>query len=94
MINARQRAASHRYKKDLDEAWTQFNEVAENIASTHHKSVRRVEGELHLGRSIARTKRSKTSAWNAFCWKKRVSSKETNGDESMNTSNVIFYISC
>jgi hypothetical protein len=86
-INARKQEASRHYKKDLDEAWAEIDKVTENLAITHHKSVRRIQQELHMGG--IRAKSSKTNAWNAFSWKKNRDLKEENernkraeGDES------------
>jgi hypothetical protein len=75
-INARRLEASQSYKKDLGEAWAEIDKVTENLAATHHKSVRRVQGELHMRSSLVRAKHSKTSAWNAFSWKKNMLLKE------------------
>ncbi|KIK13571.1 hypothetical protein PISMIDRAFT_118648 [Pisolithus microcarpus 441] len=41
------------------------------IALANHKSVNHVHHELYLGHNSFRTRRSKLSAWNAFCWKKK-----------------------
>jgi hypothetical protein len=38
-----------------------------------------VQAELHMGRNMARSKRQKTSAWNAFCWKKRQDKGDNDG---------------
>jgi hypothetical protein len=93
-IKIRQREASRRYKQDLDEAWAKIDEATENLAATHHKSVRRVQSELHTGPNMARKRRLKTSAWNAFCWKKNISLKEAKtvvGDESRHDVGSMFY---
>lgn len=82
-IHARQKAAAHRYKRDVDNAWATINKLSEDLATTHHKSLHRVQGELHMGREITQKKRNKTSLWNAFCWKKRT---ECQNDESTSTS--------
>jgi|SRR5580693_8678026 hypothetical protein len=70
-LTARQREAATRYKKDVEDVWTKIDEATEDLAVNHHKSLRRVQSELHMGRLITRTKRQKTNLWNAFCWKKR-----------------------
>lgn len=75
-INARRLEASQNYKKDLGEAWAEIDKATENLAATHHKSVRRVQGELHMRSNLVRAKHSKTSAWNAFSWKKNMMLKE------------------
>jgi len=85
-INARRREASKQYKQDVDKVWAELCEKTENLASTHHKSVRRVQSELHLGQSLAHRRHAKPNAWNAFCWKKRISLKENGDDESKSLS--------
>jgi hypothetical protein len=69
-VNARRRQASQNYRNDLEEAWKKIDEVTENLAATHHKSIRRVQSELHMGSIMAKREHKKTNAWNAFCWKK------------------------
>ena len=44
--------------------------MTENLAATHHKSIHRVQSELHMGSVMAKREHKKTNAWNAFCWKK------------------------
>ncbi|KIK13830.1 hypothetical protein PISMIDRAFT_118101 [Pisolithus microcarpus 441] len=41
------------------------------ITLANHKSINHVQRELYLGHNSFRTRRSKPSAWNAFCWKKK-----------------------
>lgn len=69
-VNARRRNAAEHYQKDLAEAWAKIDETTADLAAVHHKSLRRVQSELHMGHLLSRTKHTKTSAWNAFCWKK------------------------
>jgi len=69
-VNARRRQAAQNYRNDLGEAWKKIDEVTENLAATHHKSIRRVQSELHMGGIMAKREHKKTNAWNAFCWKK------------------------
>jgi hypothetical protein len=83
------RQAAQSFKKDIDDAWAQINEATETIAANHHKSVHRVQGDLYMGRSLSLAKHSKTSAWNAFCWKKNISLK-VSGNESKRCINVIY----
>ncbi|RDB19669.1 hypothetical protein Hypma_013284 [Hypsizygus marmoreus] len=78
-LNARRRHAAESYKKALSEAWTKIDEATEDLAAAHHKTVRRVQSELHMGRQLSRIQRKKTNAWNAFCWKK--SQDKENGPE-------------
>jgi hypothetical protein len=93
-IIARQRAASKRYHEDLRTVWGKMDDEVATIATAHHKSVRRVQRELHMGRSIAHTKQRKTSAWSAFCWKKQQSLKanQENGAFSFNPVFVLIHI--
>jgi hypothetical protein len=67
----RQREAAAKYRDDIEIAWAKIDEATEELATTHHKSLRRIQSDLHMGRHVARRKRIKTSLWNAFCWKKR-----------------------
>jgi dGTP triphosphohydrolase len=69
-LNARRRLAAKRYKDALGETWNTIDKLTEEIAASHHKSVRHVQTELHTGLHRSHTERTKTSAWNAFTWKK------------------------
>jgi hypothetical protein len=69
-INARRRLASQSYQRTLKDTWLKIDELTKNRAVAHHKSIRHVQLELHMGRQVGRTEPKKTSAWNAFCWKK------------------------
>ncbi|KAG6875862.1 hypothetical protein C0992_001988 [Termitomyces sp. T32_za158] len=87
-IIAKRRNASKEYNAALEEAWGTIDETAVNIAATHHKSIRHVQSELHMGRQLAYVKRKKTSVWNAFCWKKSLQNKENLNDDASNTNNA------
>ncbi|KAG2741137.1 hypothetical protein P692DRAFT_201684588, partial [Suillus brevipes Sb2] len=63
-------AKSLRFKQALDDAWRQMDDAAKTIATSHHKSIRRVQNDLYTGRGPLRSKRLKPNIWNAFCWKK------------------------
>ncbi|KAG2752759.1 hypothetical protein P692DRAFT_201706736 [Suillus brevipes Sb2] len=67
---------SFRFKTDLHSAWSEIDETMKSIASSHHKSFRRVQNELCMGHGMLHYQRSKLNAWNAFCWKKRTQEKE------------------
>jgi hypothetical protein len=69
-INARRRLASQSYQRALKDTWGKIDELTENLTIAHHKSIQHVRLELHMGRQISRMGPKKTSAWNAFCWKK------------------------
>ena len=62
---------SLRFKKDLDHAWKSLEDVTKTIASKHHKSVKRVQNELHLGHTKFRSRHNKINPWNAYFWKQR-----------------------
>jgi hypothetical protein len=81
-VKAQQRESQLRYQKDIDDAWAQIDKLTENIAASHHKSIRRVQGALHMGHTISRAKRSKSSAWNAFLRKKTMDLKGAGSGES------------
>ena len=77
-VNARRRQAAQNYQNDLGEAWKKIDEVVETLAATHHKSVRRVQSDIHMGSMITKRVHKKSNAWNAFCWKK--SQNKENGN--------------
>lgn len=61
---------SENFRNALNTTWEQLNESTVKVASTHHKSVKRVRRDLFLGHGALSTQRNKINAWNAFCWKK------------------------
>ncbi|KAG1828057.1 hypothetical protein DFJ58DRAFT_737991 [Suillus subalutaceus] len=69
---------SRQFKDTLDVAWSQINDATRTIATSHHKSIRRVENELYMGHGLLRSKLSKVNTWNAFCWKKSQDAKKEN----------------
>jgi len=69
-LRLNQRAKSLQFKNALEEAWKQLDNTMKTIAVSHHKSIRRVQNDLYIGRGTLRSKRSKLNLWNAFCWKK------------------------
>ncbi|KAG2114527.1 hypothetical protein DEU56DRAFT_748933 [Suillus clintonianus] len=75
-LTARRRENAHQFRSALGDAWNGLDETVKEIASSHHKSFRRVQNDLCLGRGMMRFKRSKLNAWNAFCWKKRQDNQE------------------
>ncbi|KAI6013403.1 hypothetical protein BKA83DRAFT_4063243 [Pisolithus microcarpus] len=68
---AQRRSKKEHFKQDLDNTWQQIDDATKTIALANHKSVNRVRRELYLGHNSFHTRRSKLSAWNAFCWKKK-----------------------
>jgi hypothetical protein len=67
---ARRRQASQCYKNALSETWDTIDKLTEDLSVAHHKSLQRVQSELHMGHRLACKSRKKTNAWNAFTWKK------------------------
>ena len=78
-IAARRRLASQSYKSALRDTWVKIDELTENLAVAHHKSLRQVQLELHMGHQVSHTEHKKTNVWNAFCWKK--SQEKENGQK-------------
>ncbi|KAG1791817.1 uncharacterized protein HD556DRAFT_1432770 [Suillus plorans] len=75
-LTAQRRNKSRQFKTALHNAWSELDDTVKAIASSHHKSFRRVQNDLCMGRGMLRYQRSKLSAWNAFCWKKRHEEKD------------------
>ncbi|KAI5994435.1 hypothetical protein EDD15DRAFT_2165994 [Pisolithus albus] len=84
-LKLNQHDKAERFKRDLDDAWQSLDKVTKTLASKHHKSIRRVENDLHLGHMKFRSRHSKISAWNAFCWKKGQTMHRSNADGGKNT---------
>ncbi|KIK21243.1 hypothetical protein PISMIDRAFT_104387 [Pisolithus microcarpus 441] len=80
---------TEKFKKDLDDAWQSLDKVTKTLASKHHKSVQRVQNDLHLGHMKFRSKHSKISAWNAFCWKKGRTMNQSNENAAGSTSTLL-----
>ncbi|KAG2151061.1 uncharacterized protein EDB93DRAFT_1083771 [Suillus bovinus] len=75
-ITAQHHNKSHQFRVALHNAWDELNETMKTIASSHHKSFRRVQNDLCMGCGMLHYQHSKLSAWNTFCWKKRHEDKE------------------
>ncbi|KAG0699235.1 hypothetical protein DFH29DRAFT_769150, partial [Suillus ampliporus] len=75
-LTARRRENAHQFRSALGGAWNGLDETVKEIASSHHKSFRRVQNDLCLGRGMMRFKHSKLNVWKAFCWKKRQDNQE------------------
>ena len=70
LVNAHRHQASQSYRTELGKAWATIDKLTEDIAENHHKSLHRVQSELHMGRQLASCQHKKTNMWNVFCWKK------------------------
>jgi uncharacterized protein (DUF2237 family) len=77
-LTAQRCQKSKDFKVALDDAWLSIDNAVKTIASSHHKSIRRVTNDLYMGCGGLRFKCSKSNAWNAFCWKKN-QEKDENG---------------
>jgi hypothetical protein len=77
-LTAQCRQKSKDFKVALDNTWLSIDNAVKTIASSHHKSIRRVTNDLYMGRGGLHFKCSKSNAWNAFCWKKN-QEKDENG---------------
>jgi len=75
ILKSNQRKKAERFREDLHDACRSLDKITKTLASKHHKSVRRVRNDLHLGAMKLRSRRGKINAWNAFCWKKRHSDR-------------------
>jgi hypothetical protein len=51
---ARQQQASQNCKNALGETWTTIDKLTQELATSHHKSVQRVQSKLHTGHELAR----------------------------------------
>jgi hypothetical protein len=91
-ITVHQHLASQSYKSALKDTWGKINKLTENLAVAHHKSICQVQLELHMGWQVGLIGRKKTSAWNAFCWKK--SQEKENGINSLFLFLLKFYLYC
>ncbi|KAG1747011.1 hypothetical protein EDD22DRAFT_981916 [Suillus occidentalis] len=81
LLTSQRRQKSRVFRAALDDAWFRIDESVKTIASSHHKSVRRVQNDLYLGHATLRYKHMKSSPWNAFCWKKRQQARDENSQE-------------
>jgi hypothetical protein len=78
LLTASRREKSQRFKAAINNVWASIDESVKMIATSNHRSIRRVQHELYMGQSLLRSKRLKSSAWNAFCWNKNQSVDKEN----------------
>ena len=69
-LNACRLLAVKWYKDALGETWKTIDKLTEEIATSNHKNVCCVQTELYTGLQCSHTECKRTSAWNAFTWKK------------------------
>jgi hypothetical protein len=60
LLTIQRRQKSRVFRATLDDAWFQIDESVKTIASSHHKSVRRVQNDLYLGHAALRYKMLKS----------------------------------
>ncbi|KAG1770314.1 hypothetical protein EV702DRAFT_1181649 [Suillus placidus] len=82
LLTTQRRQKSRVFRAALDDAWFRIDESVKTIASSHHKSIRRVQNDLYMGHAALRYKRTKSSPWNTFCWKKHQQARDENSQES------------
>ena len=59
-----------KYNTALAKTVFDFEKAASDVASTHHKSIRRVEQDVRLNSDLLRKRQKKSNAWNAWVWYK------------------------
>ena len=59
-----------KYVAAVGKVVSDFEKAAEDVASNHHKSVRRVEQDVRLSSDLTRKHHKKSNAWNAWVWYK------------------------
>ena len=74
------RAAAAGYSLALKELWSKIKQEMESIAVEHHKSIRKVSNDVHMGSTVSLGKHSKISPWNVYIWKEHVLEKENQTD--------------
>ncbi|KAG1778325.1 hypothetical protein EV702DRAFT_1196329 [Suillus placidus] len=82
LLTTQRRQKSRVFRAALDDAWFRIDESVKTIASSHHKSIRHVQNDLYMGHAALRYKRTKSSPWNTFCWKKHQQARDENSQES------------
>lgn len=63
------RLSKEKFDTALKGAWQTMDGMVSDLATSHGKSQRRVQTELHMGSQLTRKQHGKTNAWNAFLWK-------------------------
>lgn len=59
-----------KYNTAVAKTVSNFEKAASDVASTHHKSLRRVEKDVLLSSDLMRKRHKKSNAWNAWVWYK------------------------
>ena len=83
---ARRQTAAHSYNKSIDGLWSKMDEEMKNIAVKHHKSLQKVQADLHMGHQTLLKKHSVINPWNAILWKFRQEAKENEVPEGKTTN--------
>jgi len=55
LVNERWRQVDACYQQDLAKTWQKIHQSITDMATTHHKSIHRVQTEFHMGRSVQHT---------------------------------------
>jgi len=57
LLTASRREKSQRFKAAINNVWASIDESVKTIATSNHRSIRRVQHELYMGQSLLRSKR-------------------------------------
>lgn len=87
----RRRLAKENYSSALDGLWSKVQHDVETLAVEHHKSIRKVSSDLHMGSTVSLGKHSRISTWNAYTWKTRKLDKENNLRTGNSGNDAIYY---
>ncbi|KAF8330272.1 hypothetical protein F5887DRAFT_1081863 [Amanita rubescens] len=86
---ARRQTAADGYNKSIDSAWSKIDEEMKNIATKHHKSLQKVQTDLHMGHQRLLKKHSVINPWNAILWKLRQEEKENGLPDDSSTGKQV-----
>lgn len=89
ILKLNQREKAKQFREDLHDVCRSLDKITKTLASKHHRSVRRVRNDLHLGTTKLRFRRGKINAWNTFCWKKRRGDRTTS---ELDESGMFFFL--
>ena len=59
-----------KYNTAVAKTISELEKAVSDVASTHHKSLRRVEKDVRLNSDLMRKQHKRSNAWNAWVWYK------------------------
>ena len=65
-LRKRRREAKENYFGELSNASTKINEMAQELAGTHHKTLQCVQADLGIGGELLKKRQMKSNTWNAW----------------------------